>query len=1057
MKKFSRLALLLLLIVASVFAMTACDDPGEQSAAKISVQEGGMPQLMYVLGEELDLSNGVLTVKNGDDVQEIPLNDASISVTGYDKNTLGEQTLTITYNGKTTTITVTVVERMQVIEFVTDYLVGDSFDTSKGRLKVTRDDGSNYTVVLNGDGVEIIGFDSSKTGAQTLTAKYTGNDASYECKFTVNVHAVDSVEFHSPKKVNYNSHETGLDLTEGYFTLTGNGGALTKTVVLTETMVSGFDLTAVTEENSPLTQKLTVTYDGKEYSYDVKLIYTNISLFKKEAAAFAGLDWTGAEIPEYTAELGEKALELMEVYLDLSKADQTYITMEETLSVARVALMHGMDLLDPDLVAMEGAFTIIGGALEFTCVSREAVENAIEILDNEDGNLYRVSPILVDMIDELEDQLVMDDLYFGDFGLLPAELYEQLLEIFEHMVEVHDVLVEIPDDWQTVGVQTYANEIEAFYNVIFSNDYVDNGMAYIYPYVANWRATGDAFDILYYYYYETDNREALNALATVNLPTSLSEIAYHITEMLSQIDMISQQAQFDTTLLMYHYHTAVRLAEELKAGNDEMAKKLYDVLPVNSLLGIADGTLFNFDTLMEYVRVMDGGYYQYSGGLLGVEAYHKIMGAYVDLITKMLDDETYEDSAQYGQDLEALFAMFVDLAPTEQYYFLNTLNAFYSMSIPPLAFDDTGEFAELMCFFVTLVNEYYRDKLSSNAADAYNDLVAAIEIYAQRMNNENWKAEFTGRMDSVQAIYAQMSADDKAVFEQYLGDIYNKYLNIRDTYVLADDLIDLGEWEDEFKALDDAITNVEIALTYIQQGQPLYALFYNAYERAQRLADYILTNAPAEILEAYYYEARYGANDAEEGMGTESVAASYEYVMTTYRNMYINYLLGEAVGSSVYDVYVGSALPAFMDACYDLSWTYIYGGDSGGEYDKAQVLGILKTFREMTLEEQILFVMLEGETSYYYAGLEEFIAQNYNENVAAVALNLLSLEEQYILYDYYVQNGADAAEILPYMQTILTAVKADYEALSAEDKASFADFEEMYTFYVTLCEQALAA
>lgn len=1053
MKKMTKMVLLMLMIVASVFAITACDDnPSNVQNGQISVEQSGMPQTVFVLGEELDLSNGVLTVKNGDQTEEIALNAEGITVTGYDKNKLGEQTITITYGGNSTELKITVVERMQMVEHVTDYLVGDALDTSVGRLKITRNDGSNYTVLLGSDGVEISGFDSSKTGAQNVTVKYTGNGVDYTCQFTVNVHAVENVEFHAPKKLNYNSHDSGLDLTDGYFTLSGNNGKLTKNVVLTEDMVSGFDLTAVSQENSPLTQNLTVSYNGQSYQYDIQLVYTNISLFQKEADAFAVLDWSNGNIPEISAELGEKALELMEIYLDLSKADQTRIDREMALTVARTALMYGVEQMDADFVALEGAFTITGGALEFTCESREDVERAVEILDNEDGEIYRISPVLVALTEEFADEEVITDMYFGDFGLLPVEIYEELLDMFEHMLDAHDVLMDIPDDWQTVGVQTYAGEIEAFYDVIFGSDYVDSGMSYIYGYVSNWRTTGDAFDILYQYYYEMENAEALNALATVNLPTCLSELAYHVTEMLSQVDMISNYAQMDTTLLMYHYYTAQRLAAELKDGDDVMAKNLYEVLPVNALMGLSDSTLFYFDTLLEYIKTMEGGYYQYSGGLLGLQTYHDLMDAYMALITNILEDDTYQYSDRYNADLEALFNRFVELKPTEQYYFLNTLNAFYSMSVPPMAFDDTGDAAELMCLFVKLVHEYYRDKLSSNAVTAYNDLMIALEIYAQRMNRENWVSEFTGRMESVETIYNGMNADDKAAFDKYLGAIYGKYMDIRDTYVLADDLIDLGEWEDEFDALDDAVLSVEIALSAIQQGQPCYGLFFSAYERAQELSNYILTNAPAEIVEAYYYEARYGAYDAEAGMGTETVAATYEYVLTTYRNMYVNYLLS-ALGYSVYDVYVDSPLPAFMNDCYDLCWTFIYDG----EYDNAKVLGILKTFRELTLEDQILFVLLEGENGYYYTALDEFLTLNYTENARAAAMKLVALEEQYILYNYYAQNEGDLNEVLPDMQTVLDDAKAAYEALSAEDKAAFADFEEMYTYYVTLCEQALAA
>ena len=1046
MKKFTKMALLLLLIVASVFVFTACDDkPDVIAGGEIFIKDSGMPQLVFVQGEELDLSNGVLSVKDGDAVKEIPMNDANITVTGYDKTKLGEQTITLTYGGQSTQLTITVVARMQIVEHDTEYLIGDKLNTGVGRLKITRNDGSNYTILLSAEGVQITGFDANKTGSQQLTVKYTNGDATYECQYDIQVYAVESVEFHAPKKLYYSSHDAGMDLTEGYFTLTGNGGKLTKDVAITEDMVSGFDLGAVTEANSPLSQTLTVAYNGKSYNFDIQLTYSAITMFQKEAAAYAELDWTTNEIPVISDELGEKALKLMEAYLDLSKAEQTYISYKDTMNVARAALMYGMACMDPEFVAMEGAVLISGGGLEFTCVSREAVEQAIEILDNEDSQLYRISPIMVGMVEAFADEEVIPDVFFGDFGMLPNEIYEELLNIFEHMLEVHDALLDIPEDWQTVGVEFYAAEIENFYDIMFSNDYVDGGMAYIYSYVSNWRTTGDTFDILYHYYYGKGDAQALNSLAKVNMPTCLSEIAYHVTEMLAQVDDITNYAQMDTTLLMYHYYSAVRLAAELKASDDTMAKNLYNSLPVNSLMGLSDESLFYFDTLLEYVKTMEGGYYEYSGGLLGVEAYHNLMDAYMHLITNIVEDDDYEYSDRYNADLEAMFALFVQMKPTEQYYFLNTLNAFYSMSIPPMAFDDTGDYAELMTLFTRRIHEYYRENLGS-AAGAYNDLIMAIEIYAQRISYEGWVEAFTARMDAVDAAYKKMSADEKAAFDRYLGEAYAKYAGIRERFVEAEGYTDLGEWENIFAELDDAVLNVEIAATYINQGHAMYSLFFSAYERAQNISEYILANAPTEILEMYYFEDRYGLDENGEN-SNQVVLMSYEYLMTTYRTMYISYLLS-AMGGSCYDYYIASQLPTFMDQTFDVSWIWVKNTeDNPLEYDVQKVLAAMKTFREMSLNDQVLFVMMEGEQAPYWAALGEFLNTYYEPAAAQLALKLLELEQTYILYSY-----SPEADALASLMALWQEAQDMYAAMSAEDLASFADLEDLYTFYGNVCE-----
>lgn len=1040
MKKFATLALVVLMLVASVFVMSACQDPQTQTdAGKISVEETGMPQLLYVQGQDLDMSNGMLTIEKDGQKQEIPLNSEGITVTGYDKNTLGNQTITIAYGGQTTQITVTVVARMQAVEFTVDYLVGDAFDFGMGRLKITRDDGSNHTVLLNGNGVTINGFDGTKAGKQTLTATYANNGETYECKFEVTVHAVDNVTFTAPKKVNYNSHEAGIDLTDGYFTITGNNGALVRTVAIDEDMVEGFDLTAVNEENTPFTQSLKVTYGGKEYSYDIKLTYTAISRFKKDAVAFAELDWNGAEVPTVSTELGELALELMEAYLDLSPAEKNYITKEESLSVARAALMYGVEMLDDDLVALAPAFVIAGGELEFTCESYEGVEAAVEILDNDEGDLYRISPILVAMVEEFANEQVMEGLKFGQFGMLPNEIYEELLEVFEHMLDAYDVMMEIGEDWQTVGVEAYADQIVAFYNVMAGNDYVASGMGYIYSFVSGWRTNADAFDALYTYYYGNEDVEALSFLAGVELPTSLSLIAYHASEMMAQVDDIGNYAQVDTTLLMYHYYAAVQQVEALKNGDDEMAKNLYNILPINALFGFPSTDPISFDALIEYLRVMQSGYYQFSGGLLGVEAYHNFMDNYMAIITNMMDDETYEGSEQYGMDLVTLFNQFVDLKPTEQYYLLTTLNAYYAMSVPPLAFDDSGDYADLMCFFVTLVNEYYRAQMGDNA-QVYNDLVLAMEIYAQRVSYPNWLVDFNAKMDSVDAAYAAMSDDEKAVFDQFLGNIYTKYDYLRDNYAGKDTVSDLGEWADEFAALNEAILQIEIAGAYIQQeGLPIYSVFLGAYERAMTLANYILENAPEEILEIYYYEDRNG-RDENGNLIEGNVATSFEYAMTTYRTLYVNYLL-TAMGGSIYDAYIVSGLPAYLESCHNLYWAFITPDTC--EYDQEQVMAAINGFRNLTLEEQVAFIQMEGEVSVYYTSLDQYLAETMTETGFSMAAGLMNVEQYYVICRY-MPDPAYVAEL----NALLDELVRTYESASDEDKASFAPFLDMYNYYI---------
>ena len=72
-----------------------------------SVEVVTLPKLEYVEGEEFDIENGFITVTyNVGNTKKINLSEATI--TGYDKTKVGEQTVTVAYQGVETTLTVTV-------------------------------------------------------------------------------------------------------------------------------------------------------------------------------------------------------------------------------------------------------------------------------------------------------------------------------------------------------------------------------------------------------------------------------------------------------------------------------------------------------------------------------------------------------------------------------------------------------------------------------------------------------------------------------------------------------------------------------------------------------------------------------------------------------------------------------------------------------------------------------------------------------------------------------------------------------------------------------------
>ena len=116
----------LLIIVASavLFLVTCigiCLVAFGKKVEKIDVLKKDLPQVIYVQGSDLNLTNGKVTAVIGDEKVEIPLNDPEVTVSGYNKDKLGEQILTITYGEKTTTFKVTVVPRVVVEKYKYKY------------------------------------------------------------------------------------------------------------------------------------------------------------------------------------------------------------------------------------------------------------------------------------------------------------------------------------------------------------------------------------------------------------------------------------------------------------------------------------------------------------------------------------------------------------------------------------------------------------------------------------------------------------------------------------------------------------------------------------------------------------------------------------------------------------------------------------------------------------------------------------------------------------------------------------------------------------------------
>ena len=221
----------------------------------------------YKYGEALDLTGGKVQKVMASGVQEpaVDLTDSSVTVSGYNANKAGKQTITVEYEGIQKTFEVTVVDPINKIELKgtpkTEYKYGEEFDVSNLKLSISRASGETEIPVTSD---MIKNYNKNSLGQQQVTIEYEGNTIE-----TITVQVVDyiqSVVITPPSKVSYNYGET-LDLT---------GAVITKvmastpdepiTINVTNDMISGYN------PNKLGIQDVTITYtDGKTYTQTFKV------------------------------------------------------------------------------------------------------------------------------------------------------------------------------------------------------------------------------------------------------------------------------------------------------------------------------------------------------------------------------------------------------------------------------------------------------------------------------------------------------------------------------------------------------------------------------------------------------------------------------------------------------------------------------------------------------------------------------------------------------------------------------------------------------------------
>ncbi len=1024
------------------------------SADSISVSENSSFQSVYVRGQELNLSGLTLQVTTGDKTTEIPFDNKGVTVSGYEKDTLGKQTLKIEYDGVSTEITVTVVERLVVNGALTDYLVGEEFDKSKGVVKVTDNKGISTTLPLSSDSISISGFDSSKESlGQGLLVSYNNGTEVYEGSLSVNIYAIASVDFRRPNEVAYSSHYQGNPIAlGGRFVLKGTGGVVQREVAITEDMISGLDTGVATAENPSVSQWLTVTFRGEAYKYEVEIIYTDVSLFADNSEAFNSVNWEGESEPQIEKEVGELALELMKLYFEMPTSEQALLDEDTVFNVARAAMVYGFELFADNIRLFEGVFAIEYGEKVLYLESYDKVKESLKLFDDYDSAIYSVSPLLLELIEEYGDRVIYENeevrIYFNSYPIFDDLELVELEAMLQHVVSVFDLVKNIPENWRESGLDDHADALRMAAFKILEERYI---LKYpnMYYLLSSWRTGDDLFDMLYTYLYEADEKNAIASLIVYGLPTQLLRLYEHILTGVLAVEELQYENYTDTTRLLYNYYCAAEYAKSLTEQKGTVENYIYFNIPANPLFGIDLSTLVNFELMFSYLRT---AVCDFSEGLVDVKAYDDVLKVYVNLIQNIIDIKGYESTKDYGDKIKTLFDMFVELSPVEQYNLIAIFNSLYKLGTPDFAFDDSVADASKLSLFNLAINDFIRGRFSAEQADVYNDLILAIEVYANRFGYANWESDFISRMERVEAAEGLLEGDDKTAFDFYLRTAYNKYIGIKEN---LDNNQDLGEWADEFATLNKVIIDLQTAYYHISTSSTCnYNYFLASFERACELSEMIISNAPAEVVYAFRHKPLFAVYDSSDESSDEQVYITYEYVINLYRNTYMYILL--YFGSSevnIYDTYREFELDSFLSLYYDMVSAFVNKqSEQTIVFDKEKTLAVLAAFRDLDSKIKSLFITMEGGVDMYYTALGQFVAEAFSEEAAEVALKLFTLEKY--IYNYEV---VENSSVLNLIKELLVEIEALYGNLEGENKTSFAPFEQTYNYYVEKCEELLSA
>ncbi len=1094
MKKFFKIAVLLLAMIASISAFAAC-----KKVESISITDANTPRATYVQGQDLDLSSGKLTLNYKDETEEVPFTHEEVTVSNYDKSKLGEQKVLVKYKDFSTTFTVNVVPRMVAENITANYFVGEQFET-KGQLKIYKDDGKSFTVALTSDKLTLSGFSSSAANdAQKINAVYkdktTGEE--YNGSFNVKVHAIDKDKsvFKKPNKTEYGSHETKINLAGSYLTLKNATGSYEKFVTITDDMVSGYEPSKATIENrtNPLTQTVSINFADVSYEFKVKVTYSDVTYIKTVIDKVKDYDWTGEEAPEFTVEEQNDSIQAATLYFNLSDEDKAYFTTEEIESIMRPAAYFGFTGWVDTLSEFDKTFAIsTRGTIILRCETYDqTLADFAKLMNEEDVHPFMsLGKVLYQIKENFPELVIVSDVTVEDSMIKVVYNPDNIPDIYKlinYICGLYDTMKQVPENWTLDTLKADNNKlgflIESIVIKIGASDYTTLGDRDAYSVLSNWRP--DFFDIIYTYYYDAMTAEtnpkpisALNNVKNLQLSGNLEKLYEFILNGIYQIigmdEDSSKTSVYDATSFIYYLEEGYQLANQIAEGDNELEKFFFKNLKFDDLLK----NPVSFTDLLLSLRGLNFGYYDHFGPMVENQKIQNLWYDYLDVWEKAIlggeiqgVEDDYIKSDDFDAKVEKMFADFLALDYSEQVGFMASVNVLNERDHYSLYYEShANEYGDVQiaCYnqFAGFIGLSYGRQLSARGRDILQQLVMCIDVYAKRHINGAFQDRFESYMSSLMINYQALDPEERNEFnkltvgDETLQDILKRYNNYYTKASGTNDYHSTGSYSpaipstynNMFAQLISAIekansvyNNIVNSRTPGPNGIPLYPYaeyvkFFSAHEVAVKLQKQILESGNQQAISAYYNTL----------VSVDGKATTLEFAMYDSSINYYDEITGIAITNGYYvlmDFYFSVGIDEFMLSAYDVAW--IDDDTVVNQALKTSVVNAMRTYMNLPANGKTLTASIDKGANNYYRGLEKFFQKALTEKAAAVASKLVVAEKAYTTYLYEgdeIPEG-ETESALDKFYTAFEDLNNDYNLLNTTDKASFNLLAEIFDFY----------